>query len=446
MIHSGKLKVLTLWRAPLAFLSVMVILNTGQSAETDKAEIPEKSDSLFSYQINQDNQSIDYTYGHTMTMPPEILGAVVRKGYTKLHQILTKDGQADTHALDLFVDYNNHNPYYFKNGMTATNFYSWLSSFVVSPSVSSDLQVQARVETFVCLVWALVDLSWFQGDKFNRGAIIIQDKDGRLHDYLEQLTLYCAGVNDSANLNDGVYTLFGSNIGYNRYGKSSHFVGRQISHYGFDARFEPESFALPILPFFMTHILFGRCQTHTGERITFIKPEEAGLADIRSLVYHAYNLFAPISDAQILRRERDIPRPIAESFYSLIKGLQPNLVEFKDLEVNQKLQNLFDLDAAGQLSVSYFSSTKHCDIAWMIQISEELLKNSTLPTAVHVQIGSLLSDIEKQFCLDSVPLRSGCEVLFSDEDLVSKVLAKLTEIPKDITVNDGAVERPELSC
>ncbi|WP_010298597.1 hypothetical protein [Candidatus Odyssella thessalonicensis] len=364
----------------------------------------------------------NYKFGHAYTLTPQDLQVLTAKGRQKLSEILAGRPEADQHELAVFKDYNKHNIYYFKNGLTLTNLCSWISgAFTANAEDSLYLPLQARVETFVSIVWALVELSWQQGDKFNRGAIIIEDKDRRLHDYLENLTVYCAGVTKSEELSDGVYNLWGSNIGYSRMAKSSHFVGRQLTHYGFDARFEPESFALPVLPFGMTHVLFGRVLNHAGQEVTFLKPEEAGMADLRSLFYHTYCLFAPIPESKILRREKDVPRLLAREAMELIRLIEINRDNLDGLKNDESLWAAVDKMKSEQFNRLLLETTHHYDIAWIVALLARLDAVSNLSEELVGQSTYLKEKLCKWFQLDSLFLRSGCEVLFLDEELKTKL-------------------------
>ena len=380
--------------------------------------LPAKDLGLCDYVINETSETLSYKLEHTPTLKPKELEALIEKGNQKLSDIVWSSKHADSHELTIFKDYNRHNLYYFKNGMTPSNLLECVKIYLPGgPSVPGNEKIQACIETFVSIIWALVDLAWQRSDKFTRGAIIIEDKDKKIHDYLEKLILFCAGVNRRSDLNNGIYTIFGSNIGYTRLGQSSHFSNRQLTHYGFDARFESQSFALPVLPFGMTHVLFGRALTHTGEEVTFIKPEEAGIADIRSLFLHTYYYFAPIPAHKILRREKDIPPVIAQEIYGLMTKVYSYREIFDWLEQDGKIRRIYQKIEAGELNSLYFESTKSYDISWLMMILSQINLKCNLPDVLQEQIDKLKELLIEEFSEESLFLRSGNEVLFLDPHL-----------------------------
>ncbi|MBW8308572.1 MAG: hypothetical protein K0M45_02845 [Candidatus Paracaedibacteraceae bacterium] len=377
-----------------------------------------KREGLCDYVFNNTSHTLSYKLGHASTLKPEELELLIKKGNQKLLDIVSNNNRPNSHDLTIFKDYNRHNSYYFKNGVTLSNLFDWVKSYIPwLPSAPPNEKIQACVETFVSIIWALVDLSWQRSDEFNRGAIIIEDKDKKIHNYLEQLILFCAGVTQPSELNNGIYTILGSNIGYNRLGQSSHFPGRQLTHYGFDARFEIQSFALPVLPFGMTHVLFGRGINHRGEEVTFIKPEEAGIADVRSLLLHTYCFFAPIPPGTILRREKDIPPPIAQEIYILMKRIYSHREMFASLQQDEKLRHLFKKIETSDLESLYFESTKEYDISWLMMILSQLKLKGDVPDDIQVQINKLKELLIAEFNEESLSLRSGNEVLFLDPEL-----------------------------
>lgn len=375
---------------------------------------------LLECEINPKSMDLRYKFNHAPTLQPDDLKALITKGQRKLADIFADNANADVHELEIFKDYNKHNKNYFKNGVTLTNF----CDYIIGKNCESDascIEIQARIETFISIIWGLVDLSWSRGDQFNRGAIIIQDEKGKLHDYLEKLVLFCAEVDRTQDLNDGIYTIWGSNIGYNRFGKSSHFVNRQITHYGFDARFEPKSFALPVLPFYMTHVLFGRVKNHAGIEVTFIKPEEAGIADLRSLVYHTYCLFAPIPRSNLLRREKDVPKKIARDIASLMHEIWENRESLEFLDGYKGILSIYEAIEADCLTNFWFESSKLYDISWIMELVFNLELVEGLPEKVKKRVELLGQSITDEFCPESLFLRSGSEVLFLDKELLSEL-------------------------
>ncbi|AIK96643.1 hypothetical protein [Candidatus Odyssella acanthamoebae] len=397
----------------LLSLWVIGLMNPGVGFDA----MPASRGELCEYQINESTNTVSYELGHASTLYPQDVESLIKKGYEKLSDISLGNDRANSHDLTIFRNYNRHNPYYFKNGVTLTNFLEWMGGYIyLSSSAATDEKIQARVETFVSIIWALVQLSWQRGDKFNRGAIIIQDKDKKIHDYLERLVLFCAHVEQPSDLNNGIYTIWGSNIGYNRLGQSSHFSGRQLTHYGFDARFESKSFALPVLPFGKEHVLFGRGITHRGEEVTFIKPEEAGVADFWSLWRHTYCFFAPIPPGTLLRREKDVPPKIATEIYVLMKRMHTHRRIFPCFNHNEKIQHIYQKIETGDLDGLYFETTKAYDISWFMMILSQIAHKGDVPDDIQTQINTIKELLISEFDEKSLFLRSGNEVLLLDRE------------------------------
>jgi hypothetical protein len=397
----------------LSSLWLIGLSNPGLGLES----IPEERGELCKYHFDESKHMVNYECGHANTLSPQDLEVLIKKGYEKLSDISLGNDRANSHDLTIFRDYNRHNSYYFKNGVTLTNFLEWAGGYIYGSSApAANEEIQARVETFVSIVWALVHRSWQRGDKFNRGAIIVQDKDKKIHDYLERLVLFCAQVEYPSDLNNGIYTIWGSNIGYNRLGQSSHFSNRQLTHYGFDARFENKSFALPVLPFGKEHVLFGRAITHRGEEVTFIKPEEAGIADFWSLWRHTYCFLAPIPRGTLLRREKDVPPKIAAEIYGLMKRMHAHQRIFPCFNHNEKIQHIYHKIDRGDLDGLYFESTKAYDISWLMMILSQIAQKEELPDDIQAQINIIRELLILEFDEKSLFLRSGNEVLFLDQE------------------------------
>lgn len=292
--------------------------------------------------------------------------------------------------------------------------------------ISVEYKRQSHLESVVALIWALYDMSYTSGNAFVRGAIILDDSDQKIHDYLEKYCCLAGNVSFPEQLSSAVCNPWGSNLAYNRQGRSSHFVRKSITHYGLDTRFQHRNFALGVLPYAMTHLLFGRVMTTTGQEVTFIKGEEEGLGDFRAAAKHLINFALPAQNDH-MRREKDIPTEIAEEFLTLLKNLQ------EDVKILNILKNS---DAAGDrpwlllnrlyqnnLVLSDLEKSENIDISAMYELILDIIETETkdpelsISKDVLLSAKSLLALLKQLYNPETLFMRTGNEVLFSDKEL-----------------------------
>lgn len=310
------------------------------------------------------------------------------------------------------------------------------------PSQKDKLSYQrAYLESVVSVVWALYSYCYQEGQGFVRGALVLEDQESRIHDFLEKYACFAVGVQRPDQISYAISPKC-SNFAYRRdyTGGSSHFVGRTKTLYGIDARFSMGSFALGVFPFQMSHLHFGRVRNHVGEEVTFIKLEEYGLGDNRSFARHAMNFAASgLSDG--CRREKDLLPEIAESASALLALL---IEDSKNSHYQDRVYALFNkleqdkYDRLMGIEVKPFNecvvwnivkpdifkrlslretSTSALDIGWLYQLIHGIFEMDDRLDSWEVQANSLLETFKLYYNEETLYLRTGNEVLFCDDQL-----------------------------
>lgn len=302
-----------------------------------------------------------------------------------------------------------------------------------TPEPQEECQHVAQLESITALLWALYDAAYNTGNPFLRGSILLEDSDKKIHNYLENYCCFAANVPSPDQLMIPL-NLQASNLAYNRNytSGSSHFVGRTLTQYGIDSRFRVRYFAIGVFPFKMSHLLFGRVLTHTGEELTFIKVEDEGLGDNRAMVRHTINYGLPVPKTNV-RREKDIPESISEAFRCLIDSiycddiftynLLPDIFKNSPNDKNI-LEELLIRRENNLFSISEFQNSHKIDIAWMYKLLWDIKdyyapneKVHQRPVEILKNCDTLLEKMKELFVEQTLYLRTGNEVIFTDEDL-----------------------------
>jgi hypothetical protein len=214
------------------------------------------------------------------------------------------------------------------------------------------------------------------------------------------------------NLSPAILNIWGSTFAYLRNGTSSHYVGLSTIQIGIDARFTSEGFTLPILPFNMTHVLWGAVRTQLGNNKIFVKFEEYGLGDTRSTICHSLNFSAStkgIDEHSDVRREKAILPPIALAAQNLLVRLFEEQIDLG------KHQWILDVTKTYMLKKKegFFQDSSKIDIACLYKLSEKIL-NSQLKIASDI-IGlaqELQTQILKFYDKKTIKFRTGNEVVY----------------------------------
>lgn len=381
---------------------------------------------------------------------------LINKGYTLLTSILTDKVKTFPHKLEYLAHHSEFRdhwtipfmPYGDKSAVkivsdlvtsplkyAADTFTSCLWSSSNSEEINPDSEGietipeyyhRAELESVISLIWALYDISYKTGNPFIRGSILLEDSGKKIHNYLEQYCCFSADV-ESPNQLMVPFNPQSSNLAYNRNyaGGSSHFVERAISLYGIDSRFRIRNFAIGVFPFKFTHLHTGRVRTHTGEELTFIKAEEEGLGDNRAIARHAINYGLAVPKTH-MRREKDIPETIAIDFFSLLELLYNHDVflnkfielSFRDSPQNKRKFLLFLTMLSNKtLPPGYFKESQHIDISWIYNFLWDLKETPDLPLEIADHTNELLGVLAKLYSEKTLFMRTGNEILFSDEEL-----------------------------
>lgn len=433
---------------------------------------------------------IDHEKHHPKLTRDQRLGLVL-KGYSLMASIINGDVDTFPHKLEFLSHYKDLDNHWKLPGVAygdksrreivlevatyvasapvsflynKASLYSWLfcnnyeevspeentSDYIdISPNVffedtSMEYKHKAQLESVVALIWALYDISYKTGNAFVRGSIILDDSEQKIHDYLEKYCCLAGNVEFPKQLSSALYNPWGSNLAYNRQGRSSHFVGRAITHYGIDARFQPRNFAQGVFPYSMTHLLFGRVMTSTGEGLTFIKAEDEGLGDLRAAAKHALSYALPVQSTR-MRREKDVPKEIAEYFFNFFETLKGDPDFFNAVLVDNSMGEpskvLLNKLCQKSLNSWAFEKSETVDIAWMYEFLWDIKDNyqKYSPEAagsgeILIQVNGLLDILKKRYPEETLFMRTGNEVLFSDKQIYG-ILA----IPFE-QVNEGECE------
>jgi hypothetical protein len=178
----------------------------------------------------------------------------------------------------------------------------------------------------IAISWALDDMAKKQGDDFERGSFTIIDPN---HTIANFLTDYVRLVNGGVEPKTLAYSSTTSNFAYPRdpeKGGSSHHKGRcPESQFGIDVRFDSDAGLLKLLPHNDTHFLFAQLNLGgQSEPLLFVKFEPVGMGSIGAVAVHGgeYLRSTMINTGKVRRREKDILKPIAESFTQLCYAMK----------------------------------------------------------------------------------------------------------------------------
>lgn len=298
------------------------------------------------------------------------------------------------------------------------------------PPFFSSSQRRAYLESIVSIVWRLYDIAYEGGQNFVRGAFILEDKDHKIHDLFEN---YCYEASQTSKeqklLTPGSYG--SSNFAYNRDGKfnswfrvmvSSHFTrpGARLTHYGLDMRFEKNAFCKPVLPHQKEHLLWGASITQTGQRVTFIKPEEYGLGGVREQKDHLFVYGGGKPDTNNCRREKDIPEDIAKIAYALIKELAQSKMVTNVIFVPENLFLTLKgiVDKVGSYQAYHFKNSTLMDISFMTYLINTLKEHPHTSLLLKERADELWKALTSHYDEKSLHLRTGNEVILMDSDLL----------------------------
>lgn len=362
----------------------------------------------YSYQ-NKNGQDIE-----------EIYLNFIEKGYQILHHLHTVSEPYE-HKLEILKNYQDYSPFWLQKGFTFGGM-----SLLTGPSFKQTNHQQAYLESIICVVWALAEKAFQRNDILDRGAFIIPDDEFRLLKFLENYCLFVSGCQTLEEFVIAKNPLFTSNLAYSRTHKnwlglslSSHFTqGRTHFQAGIDCRFGPSEQAMPYFPFSMSHILFGKVKTHNGNSISFFKPEPSGLADYRSLFSHGFEYFWD-TQGSYLRREKDIPEPIAELALELAQTLlKTTLIK----TIDHYLINTFKtLEEQKKLILQQFKESKRIDIASLWDLTVMIVNNSSTSEQSSLDVLNKALELQNKMVeiyQQSLEYRTGNEVLFKVKDLL----------------------------
>lgn len=290
---------------------------------------------------------------------------------------------------------------------------------------------RAFLESNIAIIWKLYDMAYESNQGFVRGAFILEDKNRIIHNFFETYAYEATGTSkDNKLLAPGCYDC--SNFAYNRDGHfntwvgikvSSHFTRKdaRITHYGTDMCFDINGFPRPILPHKKRHLLWGRSITQTGQEVTFIKPEDYGLGSIREQINHTIDYCGVSPNVDNSRREKDIPEEIANMAYLLMKNLgQSSLVTqeiFRDEKIFEIICQIVTKTPDSQ--EYHYKSSNFMDISLMTYVVKTLINHEYTSTLIRENAKNLWEALKSRYDEKTLHLRTGNEVIFSDEDLIS---------------------------
>ena len=184
-------------------------------------------------------------------------------------------------------------------------------------------QRSAHLLSILVICWALVDLAHKQDDHFERGSFLIIDYHCRLyHHLLNYVKLVTAHENPKLLRYRDTLT----NFAYRRdpaSKASTHHKGRtRDSQFGIDIRLVAQESSRAILPFDLSHVLFGRIvhDDKQPENMLFMKMEKCGMGTKYEYLMHSTLLFKSktLKSEEVVRakrREKDI-LPVLKSLFS----------------------------------------------------------------------------------------------------------------------------------
>ncbi len=216
---------------------------------------------------------------------------------------------------------------------------------------------------------------------------------------------------DVDNLSPALFNILGSNFVYRRDSKTSHYVGLSEFQIGIDIRFDSASFPLQLLPFKMTHILWGAVRTQLGKKKTFVKFEEYGLGDNRSAFLHSLNFSANtkgIDEQPDVRREKAIREPIADAagkFFEQLHQEQTNWDRHKWI-LDHINQYLYKGKPKG-----FFQDSSKIDLACLYKLCQSTLKSSSASDELKPLAQELSNKILEFYDKETIKFRTGNEVV-----------------------------------
>jgi hypothetical protein len=378
------------------------------------------------------NNNFDYLLGHHSKFTPTFIENLVKKGKKALTAI-DKDQIDDfPHKLEYFAgDLSDYGKHWFHNGLHGGYGLEELSKYISSEKYNKERELfilnrNAQMETFICVIWALTDSAFRKKQGFIRGAFSILDPDKKVSKYLEKFACFVAEVKSMEYHSEAIFNLFGSNIAYTRNKTSSHYVGLSKYQIGIDARFNTAQLSYGFFPFQMKHVLCGSVTNQSGKEKTFVKFEEEGLGDVRSIVSHFFYYSAStvnIDKRPDVRREKAILSPIAEVGKDLLlKLIEVHEKQFNEGSVTQPAPEwVFKIvkkyKKRGEKS-TFFEESSHVDISRFYGLSK--IYKSSKDEETKKLAEQLFSTILKYYDEETIEFRTGNEVMISLEEFSNK--------------------------
>lgn len=310
-----------------------------------------------------------FLLGHHDAFTKDDINIILYKGYSALKEIA--NGR----------DATENNVWIFKkNGGRFTGLLPYgILGHVILYGENQDIEAaQKKIETFICIVWALCDHSFKNGKGFHRGSFSIIDTDGYFEKYLKDYMIFVgeatdqklAGLSDLSDITSAAKVAGINNQVYRRI--SSHFPNRELfyaeAHYGCDARLLNAAYALHVLPFSYTHVLLAFVGNKLNKKKIFLKPEEYGIADLLSLTQHgrcyANSGNAADRDHPLMAREKYIPDDIAQATYELL-DVAASMCYKEDINANNQEQEDEGEENTNDVSDSSDSSTPFQEVYFL---------------------------------------------------------------------------------
>lgn len=309
------------------------ILNEFIIIEDDQGEPKHSSSPLMAPQkaenVTEPNLNEEQFFSHqNKNFTRNEMDSLIKRGQQIIQALLNKEPPENMYDkrnikifegnLSKFFDsYYNHAPGIEQAKKVTKAVLRWIpvmSSYVPEDRLPQNtFKRQQLLEDVIAVSWAIAYASCVKKEGFIRGSFSIKDDDQLLSNFFKSYAMEASEVNSGKLEHLNYPTNFnGSYFAYNRTGDyySSHYRGQSIYQIGIDARFESTGYALKVLPFNYTHILFGRVRTTKGKEKTFFKLEEDGLGDVYSTFKHWENYLKsigqPVENPHSMRREKDI--------------------------------------------------------------------------------------------------------------------------------------------
>jgi hypothetical protein len=382
-----------------------------------------------------------FKYGHSDKFSREDIKNLIDKGTDILKKIQAGKTFWEIPAkLEIFQDYSQFNnkiniiPKFMSYTVlkeVGVGAYKYALSIFFDDIKSEELRYfwHASLENVVALMWAITHEAFKGQEPFTRGAFSIIDPNDYLYNFLCDYSTFVSEATCLKDLTPAIWNLLGSNLVYDRTTKTSHYEKTTINQVGIDCRFELNGYPLPILPFGMSHIMFGKVFTNMGETKTFLKLEPAGLGDFRSLLEHGMNYFGSISTLDILRREKDIPLDIVAAFSKYLLSLDMDYLD--SLLKNLKSVSRYDIVEFFQKykeGKKYDSNLLDLSAIWYLAEQGTKLEEDSKKADLAKIVVSL---VEKKYDLKTISYRTGNEVLMDLSKSSNYIIKKDFELLKE---------------